>query len=111
VEEEVSGHHERKIIQVLTMRGDKPGEARYVIADKQLYSSHYFETSLDLTFLIRGDDPKQSGFFLVKTMACEQALLTGGLKASIERKIAVSRSVSNLQKSLAYVKGALEHQK
>ena len=50
------------IIQVLTMRGDKSGEAAYVIADKQLYSSHYFETSLDLTFLILGDDPKYPGF-------------------------------------------------
>lgn len=99
------------IIQVLTMRGDKSGEAAYVIADKQLYSSHYFETSLDLTFLILGDDPKHPGFYLAKTMACEQALLAGGLKASMERKIAVSRSVSNLQKSLAYVKNVLEHQK
>jgi hypothetical protein len=99
------------IIHVLTMRGEKLGEAAYVIADKQLYSSHYFETALDLTFLIRGDDPKQPGFYLVKTMACEQALLTGGLKGSMERKIAVSRSVSNLQKSLAYVKDVLEHQK
>ena len=99
------------IIQVLTMRGDKSGEAAYVIADKQLYSSHYFETSLDLTFLILGDDPEHPGFYLVKTMACEQALLIGGLKASMERKIAVSRSVSNLQKSLAHVKNVLEHQK
>ena len=100
------------IIQVLTLRGEKPGEAADVIADKQLYSSHYLETSLDLTFLIRGsDDPKQPGFYLVKTMACEQALLTGSFKGSMERKIAVSRSVSNLQKSLAYVKDILEHQK
>ena len=100
------------IIQVLTMRGEKPSEAAYVIADKQLYSSHYLETSLDLTFLIRGsDDPKQAGFYLVKTMACEQALLTGGFTGSMERKIAISRSVSNLQKSLAYVKDVLEHQK
>jgi hypothetical protein len=98
------------IMQALTMRGEKPGQAAYVIADKQLYSSHYFETSLDLTFLIRGgDDPKQPGFYLVKTMACEQALLTGGFAASMERKIAVNRSVSNLEKSLAYVKQALEH--
>jgi len=34
-----------------------------VIAEKQLYSSHYFETALDLTFVLRGsDDPAQSGF-------------------------------------------------
>ena len=100
------------ITQVLTMRGETPSEAASVIANKQPYSSHYFETSLDLTFLIRGsDDPKQSGFYLVQTMACEQSLLTGGFKGSMERKIAVSRSVSNLQKSLAYVKNVLEHQK
>ena len=99
------------IIHVLIMRGEKPDEAAYVIADKQLYSSHYLETSLDLTFLIRSDDPKQPGFYVVKTMACEQALLTGGFKGSIERKIAISHSVSNLQKSLAYVKDVLEHQK
>ena len=99
------------IIHGLTLRGEKPDEAAYVIAEKQLYSSHYFETSVDLTFLIRGgDDPKQPGFYLVKTMACEQAVLTG-FKGSMERKIAVSRSVSNLQKSLAYVKDVLEHQK
>lgn len=99
------------IIHALTLRGEKPDEAAYVIVDKQLYSSHYFETSVDLTFLIRdSDDPKQPGFYLVKTMACEQALLTGFM-GSMERKIAVSRSVSDLQKSLAYVKDVLEHQK
>jgi hypothetical protein len=99
------------IIQVLTLSGEKPGEAAYVIADKQLYSSHYLETSLDLTFLIRdSDDPKQSGFYLVKTMACEQALLTG-FKGSMERKIVISRAVSEMEKSLAYVKNVLEHQK
>ena len=88
------------IIHVLIMRGEKPGETTYVIGDKQLYSSHYFETSLDLTFSIRGsDDSNQPDSYLVKTVACEQALLTG-FKGSMERKIAISRSVSNLQKSL-----------
>jgi hypothetical protein len=43
-------------------------------------------------------------------MGCEQALLTG-FKGSMVRKIAVSRSVSDLQKSLVYVKDVPEHQK
>ena len=99
------------IIHALTLRGENPDEAAYVIADEQFYSSPYFETSLDLTFLIRGsDDSKQPGSYLVKTMACEEALLTG-FKGSMTRKIAVGLSISNLYKSLAYVKDVLRHQK
>ena len=33
-----------RIVHVLTMHGDKPDQAPYVIAEEQLYSSHYFET-------------------------------------------------------------------
>jgi len=99
-----------RVVHVLTMRGDKPGEPAYVIAEKQLYSSHYFETALDLTYCIRGsDNPKESGFYLVKVMGSEQAGLTG-FKGSIVRKVAVGRSVSGLQKSLASIKQALEGQ-
>jgi|SRR5215472_7162349 len=100
-----------RIVHVLTMRGDKPQDPAYVIAEKQLYSSHYFETALDLTFCIRGsDNPKESGFYVVKVMGSEQAGLTG-FKGSIVRKVAVGRSVDGLQKSLASIKDALEHQK
>jgi hypothetical protein len=36
------------------------------IAKTQLYSSHYFETSWDVSFCIgRGDDAKQRGFYLI----------------------------------------------
>ena len=101
-----------RIVHVLTMHGDKPEQPPYVIAEKQLYSSHYFETALDLTFVLRGsDDPTQSGFYLVKTMGCEQAVLVGGFKGSVVRRIALSRSVSDLQKSLASMKDILEHQR
>ncbi len=98
-----------RMVQVFTMHGTTPQEPAYVIAEKQLYSSHYFETALDLTFCIRGsDDPKQTGFFLVKAMGSEQAGLTG-FKGSIVRRVAVDRSVSDLQKSLATIKSTLEH--
>ena len=99
------------LVHVLTMRGERPQEPAYVIAEKQLCSSHYFETVLDLTFCIRGsDNPKESGFHLVRVMGSEVAGLAG-FKGSIARKVAVGRSVFALRKSLASIKDALENQK
>ena len=34
-----------RIVHVLTMGGEEPDQPAYVIAEKQLYSSHYFETA------------------------------------------------------------------
>jgi len=96
-----------RVVQVVTMHGDPSGPVAYAIAEKQLYSSHYFETALDLSFCIRGDGPKQSGFYLIMAMGSEQAGLTG-VKGSIVRKAAVGRSVSNLQSALTTIKSALE---
>jgi len=97
-----------RVVHVLTMRGSAPGDPAYAIAEKQLYSSHYFETALDLTFCISDQpDPAQRGFYLIKMMGSEQAGLTG-IKGSVVRKVAVDRSASSLQKSLAAIKGALE---
>jgi hypothetical protein len=65
---------------------------------------------LDLTFCVRGnDDPKQPGFYLIKAMGSEQAGLTG-VKGSMVRKVAVGRSASSLEKSLAAIKTMLEAQ-
>jgi hypothetical protein len=96
-----------RMVQVVTMRGSNAQEPTYIIAEKQLYSSHYFETALDLSYCIRSDDSKQAGFYLIMIMGSEQAGLTG-VKGSIMRKTAVGRSVSNLQKSLTAIKSALE---
>jgi hypothetical protein len=97
-----------RILHVVTMLAAAANEPAYVIAEKQLYSSHYFQTALDLTFCISDiSDPKQHGFYLVKAMGSEQAGLTG-FKGSIVRKIAVDRSASSLQKSLTVIKNALE---
>ena len=99
-----------RIVQVFTLKGNTPQEPAFVIAEKQLYASHYFETALDLTFCISGtDNPKQKGFYLVQVMGSEQAGLTG-FEGSIIRRVAVSHSVSDLQKSLASIKSALEQQ-
>ena len=96
-----------RTVQVVTMKGNNPHEPAYTIAEKQLYSSHYFETALDLTFCIRSEDQAQPGFYLVMVMGSEQAGLTG-FKGSIVRKVATGKSASNLQKSLETIKNVLE---
>ena len=97
-----------RIVHVLTMRGNPGDPIAYAMAEKQLYSSHYFETALDLTFCVRDTtDPKQLGFYLIMVMGSEQAGLTGA-KGAIVRKAAVGRSVSNLQNALTTIKRTLE---
>ena len=97
-----------RIVQVVAMRGSPGDPVAYAIAEKQLYSSHYFETALDLSFCVRGsDDPKRPGFYLIMAMGSEQAGLTGP-KGSIVRKVAVGRSVSNLQSALTTIRNTLE---
>ena len=98
-----------RIVHVLTLHGDGASEPVYAIAEKQLYSSHYFQTALDLTFCVRDTtDPQTTGFYLIKTLGSEQTGLTG-FKGSIVRKVATDRSSSSLEKSLSAIKEALEH--
>lgn len=98
-----------RIVQLVMFRGHSAKEPAYAIAEKQLYSSHYFETALDLTFCIRGNDNSMPpGFYLVKVMGSEQAGLTG-VKGSIVRKVATGRSASALEQSLDAIKSLLEN--
>jgi hypothetical protein len=97
-----------RIVQLVTMRGNPSDPIAYAIAEKQLYSSHYFETALDLSFCVRGsEDSNQPGFYLIMAMGSEQAGLNG-VKGSAIRSVAVSRSVSNLQSALSSIRNALE---
>ena len=97
-----------RVVHVLTMHGNHSDQVAYAIAEKQLYSSHYFETALDLAFCVRdADDKKQPGFYLIMVMGSEQAGLTG-MRGSIVRKAAVGRSVSNLKDALTTIKSTLE---
>ncbi|HUK30918.1 MAG TPA: hypothetical protein VLV89_07380 [Candidatus Acidoferrum sp.] len=94
-----------RVVQVVTLTG-APGDAiAYAIAEKQLYSSHYFETALDMTFCVRAAPP-QTGFYLLMAEGSEQAGLTG-LTGSIVRKVAVDKSVTALQQALTGIKQAL----
>jgi hypothetical protein len=97
-----------RVVQFVTMRGKPADPVAYAIAEKQLYSSHYFETALDLSFCVRDiEDQKHPGFYLIMAMGSEQAGLTG-VKGSIVRKVAVGRSVSNLQDALTTIRQTLE---
>jgi hypothetical protein len=97
-----------RVVQAVSMRGKPGDEVAYAIAEKQLYSSHYFETAIDLNFCVPGhNDPAGPGFYLLVVMGSEQAGLTG-VTGSIIRHVAVGRSVSNLEEQLADIKSKLE---
>ena len=97
-----------RVVHVVTLRGKPEDQLAYAIAEKQLYSSHYFETALDLSFCVRGGDrPKQTGFYLIMALGSEQAGLTG-VKGSVVRKVAVGRSISSLQDALMTIRKTLE---
>jgi hypothetical protein len=68
-----------RVVQLVTLRGNPADHVAYAIAEKQLYSSRYFETALDLSFCVRGsDDSHQPGFYLIMAMGSEQARPDGG---------------------------------
>jgi hypothetical protein len=97
-----------RVVHVLTLRRETPAGPVIIVAEKQLYSSHYFETALDLTFCIpETADSSRPGFYLIMAMGSEQAGLTG-FKGSIVRKVAVDRSASSLKNSLMAIKNTLE---
>jgi len=97
-----------RVVHMVTTRGKPSDPIACAIAQKQLYSSHYFRTALDLSVCVRdNDDPKQPGFYLIKALGSEQAGLTGA-KGSIVRKAAVGRSVSNLRKALAAIRDTIQ---
>jgi hypothetical protein len=98
-----------RLVHLVTISDRTDAGPVWATAEKQLYSSHYFETALDLTFCIpdSNNQANQRGFYLIKVMGSEQAGLTG-FKGSIVRNVAVGRSVSSLQKSLVAIKSSLE---
>src|SRR5260370_9197341 len=55
-----------RVIQIVTMRGNPADEIAYAIAEKQLYSTHSFDTPLALSFCVAGrDTTKQPDFYLI----------------------------------------------
>ncbi len=97
-----------RIVQAIVYRGTRATEPAYAVAVKQLYSSHYFQTALDLTVCVRAtESPSQRGFYLITLKGSQQAGLTG-LKGGIVRKVAVDKTRSSLERTLVSVKQKLE---
>lgn len=97
-----------RVVHLITMYGNPNGPVAYAFAEKQLYSSHYFETAMDLSFCVRShDDLKRPGFYLITVMGSEQTGLTG-FKGSVIRKAAIGRSISHLQDALTKIRTILE---
>ncbi len=97
-----------RMIHLATMRGGPEDDLAYATAEKQLYSSHYFDTALDLSFCVRGrDNPRHPGFYLIMAMGTEQSALAS-FRGGIVRRVAVGRSASDLQAVLTNIRNALE---
>jgi hypothetical protein len=97
-----------RVVQATVYRGASATDPAYAIAIKQLYASHYFETALDITVCVRGEEnQKHAGIYLITLKGSQQAGLTG-LKGSIVRKVAVDKTRSSLEKALAAIKQKLE---
>ena len=82
----------------------RPSGVSHVIAIKQLYASHYFQTTLELRFLV--DDERRAsrpGFYLF-SITRSRIDGTGGLKGTLLRSV-ISR------RSRTAVRGYLEHLK
>jgi hypothetical protein len=94
-----------RIVQKVVYQGTSPRDPVYALAEKQLYASHYFETALDLTVLVR--DAQRPGFYIIIVKGSNQAGLTG-LKGSIVHKVAVDKAQSSLGRVLATIKQTLE---
>lgn len=96
-----------RVVQTVVYRGTGPDRPDYVVAEKQIYASHYFETALELTGCLRDTESAQNGFYLVTIKGSQQAGLSG-FKGSIVRKVAVDKTRASLQKALAAYKQRLE---
>ena len=90
------------------IEGNPDDDVAYAIAQKQLYSSHYFRTALDLSFCIRDrDNARHPGFYLIIALDTEQSALTS-TRGEIIRKVAVGCLLADLHAALTSIRNALE---
>ncbi|MFN7920694.1 MAG: hypothetical protein U0Q16_11390 [Bryobacteraceae bacterium] len=86
-----------------------PGDrAPWLIGNKQLYSSHYFQAAIDLWLCLREDGAHE--FVLVTWKGSRQQGLTGP-KGRLLRSVAVKRSREALQTGLLAIKVKLERER
>jgi hypothetical protein len=93
----------------IVYRVSSPAHRLYVLAIKQLYATHYFQTAVDLSFCVqRSSAPAEDGFYLITVKASRQAGLKG-VKGGLVRSVAVNKTRSSLEKALNSIRENLEH--
>jgi hypothetical protein len=92
----------------IVYRASDPQHQVHVLAIKQLYATHYFQTALDLSFCVQSSRTSGSdGFYLITVKTSRQAGLTG-LKGGMIRKVAVNKTRSSLEGALNSIRQSLE---
>ena len=80
-----------------------------VVAIKQLYASHYFNTALDVSACVRdAGRPERRGFYLLTLKSSQQDGLAGA-KGRVVRGVVVDKVRASLEKALVSIKRTLEH--
>ena len=86
----------------------RPSGVSHVIAIKQLYATHYFQTTLELRFLV--DDERRAdrrGFYLL-SITRSRIDGTSGLKGSLLRSVVSRRSRTAVRSYLEHLKREVE---
>lgn len=97
-----------RVNHAIIYRTSGPG-AVHVLAIKQLYATHYFQTALDLSFCVPSSTVSgEDGFYLITVKGSRQAGLTG-VKGGLIRKVVVARTHESLERALDSIRENLEH--
>jgi hypothetical protein len=92
------------VTHMAIMRVDDGGPVRYVAASKQLYGSHYFDSSLGLTLLLRDDQP---GSIVLVYVNRSRIDALDGFLGGVKRAIVRSRGKSALEDTLVRIRTRL----
>lgn len=97
-----------RLNHALAYRPQGSGGLKHVAVVKQLYASHYLQLALDLSAcVLETGRPPDGGFYFISLRASTQRGLTG-LMGSLLRRIVVSRTRTAQERSLVFIKQALE---
>jgi hypothetical protein len=83
----------------------RPSGVSHVMAIKQLYASHYFQTTLELRFLV--EDERRAGFYLI-SITRSRIDGTGGLRGALMRSVISRRSRTAVRSYLEHLKQQVE---
>jgi hypothetical protein len=84
----------------------KGSATEWLVANKQIYASHYFQTALDLWLCVR-DPGRSKGYYLLTLKGSRQDGLTG-VTGRLLRRVAMSKTKESMERALARLKERAE---